>query len=369
MPQSPPCSDILFDRHGPLGLVTLNRPQALNALTLSMILAFDRQLAAWQRDDTVKAVVVRGIGRAFCAGGDVVHIWESELAARTGHGDRGAPGREVFAAEYRLDRRTAKLGKPYVALLDGHTLGGGVGISVHGSHAIATENTRFAMPECAIGLFPDIGASHVLPRCPGAIGTWMALTGARLLAADLLEAGLVRAQISSTRQTALIEALAAADWSGSAFAVVDSVVADHAAPPAAPTSTLAAHRTAIDRCFGFDRVEDIVAALQREGNPWADAQRAAVDHASPTSLKVTLKEMRLGAGLDIDEALCMEYRLSQACLAGHDFFEGVRAMLVDKDKSPRWQPPALDEVEDALVDWHFNFRPDPELTFSDEAWS
>ena len=358
---SEPFSDILFARRGPLGLVTLNRPQVLNALTLEMFQVFDRQLAAWQHDESVRAVVVRGEGRAFCAGGDVVHVYESGLAVRSGSGDKSELARTVFAVEYRLDRRIATLGKPYLALLDGFTMGGGAGISLHGSHPVATEHTRFAMPECAIGLFPDIGASYFLPRCPGRIGFWLGLTGARLAAADLLYAGLAKAYVPSDQLPALIDDLAAADWGRAGW--VDAVLAAHAGKPHA--GHLPAHRAAIDRCFASERVEDIVAALEREGGEWADAQLAALHKASPTSLKVTLRQLATGAGLGLDDCFLMEYRLTQACMAGHDFFEGVRAQLIDKDKAPRWSPALLSGVDLDLVDRHFAFRPESDLTFPD----
>lgn len=356
--------EILFTRQGPLGLITLNRPQALNALTMGMFVALGRQLALWRRDDTVKAVVVRGAGRAFCAGGDVVHCYESGLAARGGTGDLGALARDAFAAEYRMNRRIATLGKPYVALLDGFTLGGGAGVSLHGSHPIATEHTRFAMPECALGLFPDIGAGYFLTRCPGRTGLWLGLTGARLAAADLLYVGLAKAYVPIVRLTALVEDLAAADWSGSGFETADAVIARHAESAGPPP--LAAHRDALDRCFDASEVADVITALEAEGDAWAAAQLAAIHRGSPTSLKLTLRQLELSAHLSLDDCLRLEYRLSQACMAGHDFYEGVRAILVDKDKAPRWSPATLDAVDDALIDRHLSFRPEYELTFPEE---
>ncbi|MEI6559119.1 MAG: enoyl-CoA hydratase/isomerase family protein [Rhodospirillaceae bacterium] len=364
MTASAPAPEILFSVRGPLGLVTLNRPQALNALTLGMYLAFDRQLAAWQRDDAIRAVVVRGAGRAFCAGGDVVHVAESGLAARIGGGDGGALARDAFFVEYRLDRRIATLGKPYLPLLDGFTLGGGAGISLHGSHPIATEHTRFAMPECVIGLFPDIGASHFLARCPGRIGDWLGLTGARLAAADLVYAGLVRHYVPQARLEALVAALAAADWSAPGDRVADEVIAGHASAPGEPP--LAAHRALIDRCFGHDTVEEMVAALEAEPGEFAHAQLEALRRGSPTSLKVTLRQLRQGACLSLEDCLRLDYRLSQAFMAEHDFYEGIRAALVDKDKHPRWQPPTLAGVSDELVDRHFRFRPPREQSFTEE---
>ena len=357
-------AEILFSVRGPLGLVTLNRPQALNALTIGMYRAFDRQLALWQRDPAIKAVVVRGAGRAFCAGGDVVHVAESGLAARTGTGDGGALARDGFFAEYRLDRRIATLGKPYFALLDGFTLGGGAGISLHGSHPVATEHTRFAMPECVIGLFPDIGASHFFTRCPGHLGMWLGLTGARLAAADLIYTGLVRHYVPQARLEALVADLEAADWSGPGAAVADAVIARHAESAGEPA--LAAHREMIDRCFGCETVEGMVAALEQEPGEFARVQLEALRRGSPTSLKVTLRQLREGAALGLDECLRLDYRLSQAFMEEHDFYEGIRAALVDKDKNPRWFPPTLAGVGDELVDRHFRFRPPREQSFDEE---
>ena len=361
MPASAPAPEVLFSVRGPLGLVTLNRPQALNALTLGMYLAFDGQLALWQADPAIKAVVVRGAGRAFCAGGDVVHVAESGLAGRSGSGDRGALARDAFFAEYRLDRRIATLGKPYLPLLDGFVLGGGAGISLHGSHPVTTEHTRFAMPECVIGLFPDIGASHFLARCPGEIGMWLGLTGARLAAADLIYAGLARHYLPQAGLEALIADLEAADWSGDGAAVAEAVLARHATSPGEPP--LAGHRAMIDRCFGLETVEEMVAALESEPDAFAHAQLDALRKGSPTSLKVTLRQLREAAPLGLEDCLKMDFRLSQAFMLERDFYEGIRAQLVDKDKHPRWDPPTLAGVDAELVDRHFRFVPERELDF------
>jgi len=356
--------EILLERHGPLAVVTLNRPKALNALTLPMIRAFDPALKAWAHDPDVKAVVVRGAGdRAFCAGGDVRAAWEAGKAAKEGRGD-GALTADFFREEYVLNRRIHRFPKPYIALLDGITMGGGVGLSVHGSQRIVTQKTLFAMPETGIGLFPDVGGSHFLSRMPGQLGAFLALTGARLHAADTLYTGVgthhVPSEALDTLVAELERELAAADAPGAA---VQTVVSRHAVP--AGEAPLAAHRAAIDRCFAFDRVEDIVAALEREGGEWAEAQLKALVHLSPTSLKISLAEVRRGAKLDFDACMAMEYRMSQACMAGHDFYEGIRAVLVDKDRNPKWKPATLAEVGDDLVEAHFKTLGDRELVFAD----
>ncbi|MBI1208884.1 MAG: enoyl-CoA hydratase/isomerase family protein [Azospirillum sp.] len=352
--------DILFERIGPLGVVTLNRPKALNALTMAMMRAFDRQLALWAPDDAVKAVVVRGAGgRAFCAGGDVVQVCRSGRHGKAGTGDHGRLGREMFRVEYTLDHRTRRLPKPYIALVDGFVMGGGVGVSVHGSHRLVTERTQWAMPETLLGIFPDVGTSYVLSRLPDHTGIWLGLTGSRLGAADLLALGLADAFVPHHRLPALVDALAGADWTGHPHQVAGAVIADLAEPAGPPP--LAPLRAAIARCFGFDRVEEILAALARETSDWARQQIETLGRMSPTSLKLTLRELRTGGGLDFEGCLAMEYRLSQAVMARVDFYEGVRALLVDKDRTPIWQPATLAEVSDAMIEAHFVSLGDDEL--------
>lgn len=353
--------DIRFEVTGPLGIVTLDRPKALNALTLPMIRAFDPVLAEWESNPAIRAVVIRGAGdRAFCAGGDVRAVYDDGKAMKEGTGE-GALTRDFFREEYRLNRRIHRLAKPYVALLDGITMGGGVGLSVHGSHRVVTGKTLFAMPETAIGLFPDVGGSWFLPRCPGETGTYVALTGARLHAADVLHLGIGTHYVPSERLDDIVAGLAGADWSGDARAVVDGVVGRHA--EAAGPAAIAGMREAIDRCFAFDTVEEILAALKAEGTEWGEATLKTLSHMSPTSLKVSLRQIRLGKGLDFDEAMKMEYRLSQACMRAHDFYEGIRAVLVDKDKSPKWRPAELSQVSSADVEAFFAPLGANELTF------
>lgn len=354
--------DILIERRGPLALVTLNRPKALNALTLPMIRRLDPALADFAADGAVRAVLIRGAGdRAFCAGGDVRAVWEDGRAAKAGTGD-GALTRDFFREEYVLNRRINRFPKPFVALLDGIAMGGGVGLSIHGSHRIVTEKTLFAMPETGIGLFPDVGGSWFLPRMPGEVGTYLALTGARLHAADCLYVGagtrFVPSELMEELTAELEEALAGG---GPAKDAVDGVVSRHCRTPGRPP--LAEHRQAIDECFRFDTVEEILTALRRRGDEWAAAQAETLSRMSPTSLKVALEEVRRGAGKDIDACLAMEYRLSQACMAGHDFYEGIRAVLVDKDRSPKWSPATLAEVTDAAVEAHFAPLGPRELSF------
>ncbi len=348
-------AELLYRTQGRVAVVTLNRPKALNALTLAMCRELDAELAAWAEDPALAAVIIEGAGeRAFCAGGDVTAIYDS------GRGDRRMAA-EFFRAEYRLNRRIFHYPKPYIALVDGIVMGGGVGVSVHGSHRVVTEHTLFAMPETSIGLFPDVGGSYFLPRLPGALGMFLGLTGSRLRAADCLYAGIATHYLESARLPDLVDALAGADWSGDAPAAAGRVIRALAADPG--EASLAAHRAAIDRCFSRDSVEAILAALQAEGGDWAETTRAGLLTRSPTSLKVTFRELREGAKLDFDQAMVMEYRLSQACVAGHDLLEGIRAAVIDKDRKPVWRPATLAEVDEAAVAAHFAPLGENDLTF------
>ncbi len=337
-------AEILFERRGSIGLVTLNRPKALNALTLGMIRLFDPQLRAWIADPEVKAIVVQGAGeKAFCAGGDVVNLYETGKAAKAGQDD-GASIRAFFSEEYVLNRLIHTCPKPYVALIDGISMGGGVGLSVHGSHRIVTERTMFAMPETGIGLYPDVGGTYFLPRLPGQVGIWLGLTGDRLKAADMIEVGAADAFMPSAKLESLIAELADG-------VPADEAVARHREEAGEPP--VAANRATIDRCYAHNEVEAIVAALEAEGTEWAAGQLATLKRVSPTSLKVTLEALRRGAKLDFDGCMIQELRLSLAFLARHDVYEGIRAALVDKDRNPHWSPASLAEVTAEEVAGYF----------------
>jgi enoyl-CoA hydratase len=347
--------EILFERRGALAVATLNRPGALNALTLGMIREFGPRLRDWAEDPSVAAVVVKGAGeRAFCAGGDLRAFWDSR------HGDRLQAG-AFFREEYRLDRQVFRFPKPYIAVIDGIAMGGGVGVSVHGRHRVATERTRFAMPETGIGLFPDVGGSYFLPRLPGELGLYLGLAGRRLDAADCLYCGIATHYVESAALAALESALAEISPTETADAAVSEIL-DRASCDPGP-SDLAADREAIDRCFARDSVEDIVAALEAEGTDWSRRTLERLQACSPTSLKLAFRQIRLGAGMDFEAAMAMEFRLSQACLAGHDFLEGIRAVVIDKDMAPVWDPASLAEVDEAVVAASFEAQPLPDLTF------
>ncbi len=348
-------NDILFARQGGIALITLNRPKALNALTLDMIKALDERLTAWERDEEVRAVVIEGAGeRAFCAGGDVRALYEA------GTGGDPAVAREFYWHEYRQNRHIFRYAKPYVALIDGIVMGGGVGVSVHGSHRVATEHTLFAMPETGIGMFPDVGGGYFLPRLPGEIGMYLALTGARLKAADCLYAEVATHYVPARRLAEVKAALAEADLSGGRPAV-DRVLAEfHEDPGPAP---LAEHREAIDRCFSGDSVEAILAALAAEGSAWAEDVRRTILQKSPFATKLAFRELREGAALSFEDDMRMEYRLCRNTMAGHDFYEGVRAVIIDKDNAPEWRPDSLDKVSEEEVARYFAPLSEDELDF------
>ncbi len=351
--------EILFDRRGALALATLNRPKALNAVTLGMYRAFQPQLTAWAGDPGIRALLLRGAGdRAFCAGGDVRAIYDVR-AQPLGPGDYKF---DLFREEYLFIRDLHRLAKPRVALCQGITMGGGAGLAINGSHRVATGSTVFAMPEIFIGSVTDVGATRFFNRCPGLVGHYLAMTGGRVGAADALYCGFATHFVLEDRFAALTEALGAIDWrDGSESAQVDGVLARFAADP--QPATLPALRPAIDRCFGKGSVEEIVAALAQEEGAWAREALAAMQRASPLSLKLTLRQLRLGAGMEIEAALALEFRLIQHLLAGGDFYEGVRAVLIDKDRKPRWRYASLAEVSEAEVERHFESLGERELRF------
>ncbi len=340
--------EVLFSREGVVGLITLNRPKVLNALTLGMVRLIHPQLLAWASDPAVKLVVIEGAGeRAFCAGGDIraLHDW--------GRADDANVIR-LYYEEYRLNTYIERYPKPYVALMDGIDMGGGVGLSVHGSIRVATERLVFAMPETGIGLFPDVGGTYFLPRCPGEVGMFLALTGERLKAADAIYAGIADLFVPSERIGALKTRIAAGE-------AIDSVLAELAGD--AGTPSLAEQRASIDRHFSKGSVAEIVGSLEADGGDWAHKVLTTLAGKSPTSLLVAYRQIREGAKLTFEDCMRLEYRLTNRFMRGHDFYEGVRAIIIDKDQKPRWQPAALADVEAAEVDRYFSSLGAEELRF------
>jgi enoyl-CoA hydratase len=341
-------SEVLFETRGHALWITLNRPEALNALNHPMAVSIHRAIIDAMGDPAIAHIVITGAGdRAFCAGGDVA------LLGREGRQDR-ALWENFFHDEYRMNQAIARCGKPWLALIDGITMGGGVGLSIHGPYRIATERTLFAMPETGIGLIPDVGGTHALAALPGEIGAWLALTGARLKAADLRYCGIATHHVPSSHLPALRDLL-----STSHEPVAELLAAFDEDPGEAP---LAQVRDAIDYHFGHDRVEDIVASLGA-GDDWAQAQAATIARMSPTSCKLSLAGLRLARGLAIEDALRHEYRMVCEIRNGHDFFEGIRAQLIDKDRNPKWQPATLEGVSDDDVARHLEVPETGDLTF------
>jgi enoyl-CoA hydratase len=337
-------AEVLFEKRGHLGVITLNRPKAVNALTAGMVKAMLEQLTAWASDDDVGAVLVRGAGdRGLCAGGDIVAIYDDLLR----HGEQTA---DFWAVEYRLNSLIARYPKPYVAFMDGLVLGGGVGISAHGSVRVVTERTRTGMPETTIGFVPDVGGTLLLSRSPGESGTHAALTGAHLDGADALFLGLADHFVPSENLAALAEALE----SETAEAAVGRFLQE---PPA---SVLAAQRDWIDDAYASDDAEEIVGRLRAAGGEAATAA-GTIEEKSPTAVKVTLESLRRVRGLSLDEALEQEYRVGLRCLTGADFREGIRAQVVDKDRNPQWKPASLAEVTPTAVEGFFASLGDREL--------
>jgi enoyl-CoA hydratase len=331
--------EVLLERRGSAGVITLNRPKALNALTHGMVRAIAPRLNAWAEDPAVTRIVVMGAGdRAFCAGGDIRALYD------LGRAGRAAEAKPFWREEYILNHRLKTYPKPVVALIDGIVMGGGVGMSLHGSHRAASDKLTFAMPEVGIGFFPDVGASWFLPRLPDRIGAYLALTGARIGLGDALALGLVTHPVAAGRAAAIAEALAGRDD-------VDSVLARFAAP--APDAPLLARHAEIAALFDGDTVGAIIGRLAAAASPFAAETLATMRSKSPTSMAIALEQMKRGATLSFAEAMRMEYRIVCRIAEGEDFYEGVRAVIVDKDQQPAWRPSRIEDVDPAAVARHF----------------
>jgi enoyl-CoA hydratase/carnithine racemase len=346
--------DLIVRTYGALRRITLNRPKALNALTLDMSVTMLALLRAWADDPAVGAVLLDGAGeRGLCAGGDIRALYD---AAKSG--DHTLP-EKFWATEYYLDAYIARYPKPFIAVMDGLVMGGGVGLSAHAAHRIVTDRSAIALPEVGIGYTPDIGASFRLARTPGFAGTYLALTGERANAADAIYCGLADVHIAAPKLAEMPAALAACRSPGDVRARLSAL----ASPPAAGKIEHA--QVWIDGCFGADDVESIVARLAEASDEAARATLAVMRKMSPTSLKVTLRNVRDAAHFKrLEESFQQDYRISLACLSGHDFTEGIRAQIVDKDRNPRWRPDTLEGVTADIVDRHFKTVGDLELNFA-----
>jgi enoyl-CoA hydratase len=356
-------TSVLVSVDGGLGRLSLNRPQALHALDLEMVSIMSEALVKWRADPAIKLVMIdHAEGRGFCAGGDI------RMLAESGAGD-GMQARAFFNREYQLNHLIHSFPKPIVALMDGVTMGGGVGISVHGAVRIATERTVFAMPETGIGLFPDVGGGWFLPRLKGQIGVWLALTGARLKAADCLEAGIATHFVPSELLGAVKAQIAGAAQTGDPGRALRSGLAALEEEPGKVHALTPEAQGRIARCFAHDTVEAILSALNDDGSDWAKAQLSVLATKSPQTLKVALRQIRQGAlHTDFAANMAMEYRIGARVVHLPDFIEGVRAVIIDKDNAPQWSPRTLEDVDNALLDAIFAPLPDSDewqaLTFS-----
>lgn len=340
---------VLVDRGIGARFVTLNRPKALNALSLDMIREMYPLYQDWQSNDSVKMIVQSGAGgKSFCAGGDVAALYRAKK-----EGTDTTIMSDFFSEEYQVNHLIGNSTKPVISLMDGLVMGGGVGLSVHGEFRVATEKSLFAMPETMIGLFPDVGGSHFLPRLPGNLGMYLALTGTRLKASDLLYSQICTHFVPSERLPALCERLEQLVAPPKTLSESINTAIEQFAELPKDQPMLPQLRAQIDAAFGADSVEEVLAALTADGSEWALKQIELLNKMSPTSLKITHRQIREGADKDLAECLQMEFRMTQGCMANPDFFEGVRAVLIDKDHLPQWQPASLGEVSDEVVDAYF----------------
>ncbi|MEO5774236.1 MAG: enoyl-CoA hydratase/isomerase family protein [Sphingomicrobium sp.] len=341
--------DVLITTEGALGRIRLNRPKAIHALTQEMCETMSEALLRWRTDPNIRTVLIdHAEGRGFCAGGDVVMLAKSGAS-------NGSDARAFFNAEYRLNHLLFTYPKPTIAIMDGITMGGGVGIALPCQFRVATENTRFAMPETSIGLFPDVGGGWHLSRLPGRIGQFIALTGARLDGAECLYLGFATHYVLQSSLPDMVARLAKAP------ARVKGAIGHFAEP--APDARIEQNLALINRTFAADRFEEILAALEADGGDWAETELVTLRTKSPLSCKVSLRLLAEGAKrANFTEEMRAEYALAARVARTHDFIEGVRALLIDKDNSPSWQPATPEEVSDAMLDDLFAPLPD------DEQW-
>lgn len=331
--------EILAVRQGSAVKVTLNRPAALNALSHHMIQRLAEGLAEWEKDPNVKVVIFEGAGgKAFCAGGDIKSTWVNR--------DNVALNDRYFYDEYRLNRQLFHYSKPLIAMMDGITMGGGYGVAGPCRYRIATENTKWAMPETGIGFFPDIGSAYSLQRAPGAMGMCLALTGMTIGAEDVVYGGFATHYIYAEALEDVLEG----------FVKGDDVLENFHREPVI-IGPLAKHQDVIDRCFGQDSLEGIVRALEEETSEWARGTLALLRSRSPLAVSVTYERMKRAQGQSFDQIIEQDYVIARRFMRGGEFFEGVRAMLIDKDKKPRWNPDIIDKVTKTAVFSHFeNFE-------------
>uniref|UniRef100_A0A8C3G2L2 3-hydroxyisobutyryl-CoA hydrolase n=1 Tax=Cyclopterus lumpus TaxID=8103 RepID=A0A8C3G2L2_CYCLU len=351
---------VLLEKVGSAGVITINRPKVLNALDMTMVRQIYPQLKKWDNDDEIDIVIIKGAGgKAFCAGGDIRAVTEA--------GKAGDPlAEDFFREEYILNNAIGeRYKKPYIALIEGITMGGGVGLSVHGRFRVATEKTLFAMPETAIGLFPDVGGGFFLPRLRGKLGMFLALTGFRLKGRDVQRAGVATHFVERKKIPELEKELVGlkSPSAEDVCRVLDSYQQQSSLDSDKPF-VLEEHMSAIDRLFSSSSVEGIVQNLEADGSEFASKQAETLSRMSPTSLKITHKQLQAGATMSLQDVLVMEYRLSQACMVNNNNNNNNRPfLLVDKDHSPKWNPSTLEEVTQQTVDQCFSSLGEKDLTF------
>jgi enoyl-CoA hydratase len=339
-------AEILFEEYqgqgSTIGIITLNRPQVLNALNHTMLLAMHEKLVVWAAAEAIQAVVVRAQGRAFCAGGDIRFAYERGKAA-------AAAAQLFFEDEYKVNQAIYNYPKPFIALMNGLTMGGGAGISIPGSHRVATVNFSFAMPETGIGFFPDVGMGYFLTRLPFKIGFYLGLSGARISSEDCLALHLVDTIVAADSFDKIIAKLA--DTRIQNDTEVSEIINSFAEPVG--KSELINHEAEIQTCFTKNTLEEIFAALEHYPTPWCEQLAAIINTKSPTSLKVTLRQLQSYARLPFDECLVMDKQLTKHFIHGHDFYEGVRAAIIEKDQSPHWSPAKFTDVSAATIEKYF----------------
>jgi enoyl-CoA hydratase len=337
--------DLIVRREGAVGVIRLNRPKAINAMTLEMSEGVDRALDQFEADPEVAVVLLEGAGeRGLCAGGDIRGLWESSKAG-------GDLGKRFWSQEYVMNARIGKYPKPYVAYMDGLVMGGGVGLSAHSSHRIVTERTKLAMPEVGLGFFPDVGGTWLLSRSPGEIGTYFGLTGQTMNGPDAIHSGFADAVVPSAKWPELREALTKVR-PGTSQTEVRKLIGGFATGETA--GPVAARQASIDAWFGHDRMQDIIAALRQDGSELAQATLKTLGEKSPRGMVVTLQLLRLARGShSLEECLVREYRAALEVFRSDDFREGVRAAVIDKDRNPKWSPPRIEDVTSEMVARYF----------------
>ena len=348
--------DLIARREGSAGIIRLNRPKAINAVTLEMFRDVDKALNAFEADPAVAVILLEGAGeRGLCAGGDIRALWESSKV-------KGDLGKILWREEYILNARIAKFPKPYVAFMDGIVMGGGVGLSAHSRHRVVTERTKLAMPEVGLGFFPDVGGTWLLSHAPGEIGTYFGLTGQTMNGPDAIHARFADAVVPSGKLPVLRDALTkvrAGTSSSEVKALIDGFATGETSGP------VAAMQPKIDAWFAHDRMEDIAAALQRDGSELAMATLKTLSEKSPRGMVVTLKLLRLArTAASLEECLVREYRAALEVFASDDFREGVRAAVIDKDRNPKWSPPRIEDVTREIVAPYFAEIGADELKFT-----